>query len=301
MAREEMKMVREDQTVAYGLAWIIDKPIANVVIATGMEEHSGRYDDFAKFLNKNGYNVYCLDFYGQGQNVTKGGEKLGCVPRSAFRKYVTTLYEMILKIKVSTLPVYLFGHSMGSFHVQDYIQRYGAHIDKAVLSGTNGKDILSKMGFWISKLVVTKKNYNNPSKFLASLAIGAYQKSVKDRKYDSDWISHDEEIVRKYEEDQLSGKGSSNGFYFEMLKGINRLPKKQFILKIPHRLPILLIAGDQDPVGHYGKGVLKLEKAYRKVGLIDVQTIIYEGKRHEVLNEFGRDKVYDDVLAFLKK
>jgi alpha-beta hydrolase superfamily lysophospholipase len=86
-----------------------------------------------------------------------------------------------------------------------------------------------------------------------------------------------------------------------MLKGINRLPKKQFMLKIPHRLPILLIAGDQDPVGHYGKGVLKLEKAYRKVGLLDVNTIIYEGKRHEVLNEIGRDKVYEDVLAFLKK
>jgi alpha-beta hydrolase superfamily lysophospholipase len=265
-----------------------------------MEEHSGRYDDFANFLNDNGYNVYCLDYYGQGRNVTEGGEKLGCVPKSAFRKFVYTLYEEVRKIKISTLPVYLFGHSMGSFLVQDFMQRFGGHVDKVILSGTNGKDFLNSIAYFIAKVTVHKRGYDKPSKLLAGLAIGGYQRSVKNRKHKNDWLSTNEENVIRYDEDPLSGMGSSKGFYREMLKGIVRLPKRRFMIKIPHQLPVLLIAGKEDPVGHKGKGVLKLAKAYKKAGLKNVEVKLYDGMRHEVLNETNNELVYTDILNFLK-
>ncbi|MGI6644762.1 MAG: alpha/beta fold hydrolase [Bacilli bacterium] len=297
---QNIKMVKEDKTTVYGIAWTVDNPIGNVVIATGMEEHSVRYDDFATFLNENGYNVYCLDYYGQGRNVIEGGENLGEVPQSAFRKYVYTLYEMIKRIKISILPVYLLGHSMGSFHVQDFMQRFGGHVDKVILSGTNGKDFLANIGYFLARITTPKRSYNKKSKFIAQIALGNYQRSVKNRKTKSDWISTDEEVVAKYEADPLSGKGSTKGFYKEMLKGIVRLPKKKFMIKIPKQLPVLLIAGQDDPVGHYGKGVKKLAKAYEKVGLKNVTVHIYPNMRHEVLNEIGNEQVYQDVLEFLK-
>ena len=303
MAREKVKMTLRNGEELFGYSWTIEKPIANVVILTGMEEHSLRYDNFASFLNDNGYNVYCVDHYGQGENAIDP-EELGVWPHSGFSKTVKNTDELIEKLRVSVLPTYLFGHSMGSFVVQDYIQRYTEHVNKVILSGTNGPNrLMVGIGYFLSRLIVNNKNRNNHSKFLRKLMMGPYTASVKNHKTRTDWLSINEENVNRYNEDPKCGflYESKKSFYREFLKGLNRLHKPKFMRKIRQDMSILLIAGAEDPVGNKSKGVLKLARLYKRLGINDVQTIIYPNMRHEVLNETDNAVVYADILKFLKE
>jgi len=303
MARDKIKMTYKNGEELFGYSWTIEKPIANVVILTGMEEHSLRYDHFANFLNDNGYNVYCIDHYGQGEN-TNEPEELGVWPVSGFSKTVKNTDELVEKLRVSVLPTYLFGHSMGSFIVQDYIQRYTEHVNKVILSGTNGPNrLMIGIGYFLSRLLVNKKNRRKPSKFLRNLMLGPYTAAIKDHKTKTDWLSVNEENVRRYNEDPKCGflYESKKSFYREFLKGLNRLHKPKFMRKIRQDMSILLIAGEGDPVGNKSKGPLKLAKLYKRLGIKDVETIIYPNMRHEVLNETDNKRVYADVLAFLKE
>lgn len=295
-----IKTVNND--ILFGFAWEVDQPKGCIFIATGMEEYAERYDSFANFFNQNNYNVYSIDYYGQGENA-QSEKELGIVPKSAFSKFVRVLDDLVKKFSIKGLPVIVFGHSMGSFIVQDYIQRYAKHLDKAIICGTDGPNNKTaySFGYQLARFVCKMRGEDRKAKFLKSLAIGSYAKAVKHRETESDWLSYDKENVQKYIADPKCGVGSSNGFYRELLKGNHRLYKTKFLEKINKDLPILITGGDEDPVGHNGKGPRKLEKLYKKLGIKNVELKLYPNMRHEIHNETGKEQVLKDFLAFIQK
>lgn len=302
MAREIVKQTFSDGSEKLGYAWTIKDPIANVIIVTGMAETAIRYDDFANFLNKNGYDVFCIDHYGQGLNCPTE-DMLGHVPPSFFSRSVKDIDSLVTKCRVSCLPTYIFAHSMGSFMLQDYIQRFTEHVNKVIICGTDGPNdkLLFWAGYTIARLTVHKKNREKPGTFLNKLSFGSYNNHFKPTRTEYDWLSKNEENVDKYIADPYCGFMPSKGFYREFLKGNNRLFKRRFITKIRKDMSVLLIAGKDDPVGAYGKGPTALAKLYKKLGLQDVQLKLYDGLRHEILNEKEHQMVYDDILSFLKE
>lgn len=267
---------------------------AVMVLVTGMAEHSSRYDDFATFLNENGISVYCLDHYGQGENGT-----LGHPGHDYFFKMERTIKELVLQFKNENKKVFVFSHSMGSFVTQGFVQEFGGLADKVVLCGSNGKTILFKIGYFVAKCIVNKKNYAKKAGLLYKLSIGAYEKSFKEEGKNA-WLSRNKANVETYENDPLSGAECTNGFYYEFLKGLNSLHNKKKMEKINKDLKILIIGGNEDPVGNFSKGLVKLNDEYHKYG-VNSELIIYENMRHEILNEENNKKVYQDVLNFLKK
>lgn len=303
MAREKLTLKTINDETLHGYSWKCEKPKANVVIVTGMEEYLLRYDDFANYLNSQGFNCYGFDHYGQGE--TAGEEsKLGIVPRSFFSKSVRNINDLVKKAKKENgLPTYVFAHSMGSFMAQDYVQRFTNSADKVVICGTNGPNGSGayKAGYPLARFICKCKGENKKAKFLASLAIGAYVKSVKDRKTPVDWLSYNEENNTKYLANPYCGYGSTNGFYRELLKGNRRLYQKKFMAKIRKDLPIFVIAGEEDAVGAKGKGPAKLVRLYHKYGLTKVELKLYPHMRHEILNEVEHDKVYKDIVEFFNK
>lgn len=300
MAMETIEMELKDGSIRKGNAWPIKDAKANLVIVTGMEEHSRRYNDFATFLNKNGYSVYILDHYGQGENV-ENLEELGRWEKSGFRKTVNATDELVCKLRVTCKPILIMGHSMGSFIVQDYIQRYSNHVSKAIICGSCGKQFSVKIANRLAKILVNKRNYNKKSKLFAKLTFNGYNKSVKSAVTPFDWLSYNANNVNAYIEDPKCGYGSTNGFYKEFFKGLNRINTPKFLSKIRKDLPILLVAGQEDPVGKFGKGVHKLENTYKKLGIKDVECILYPNCRHEILNEENKLDIYKDILCFLEK
>ena len=299
---QRIELTSKNGDKLFGLSWHVEEGIANVIIMEGMEEYSSRYDNFAQYLNKNGFNVYCIDCYGQGENVAPDMSNVGIWPTSGFRKQVQAVDALVEKLRISCRPTFIFSHSMGSFMCQDYIQRYTEHVSKVVLCGSGAKNPAVPIGYQLAKIIVNKKNRNKKAGFLNKLMFGNFNKKISNPRTPYDWLSHNEENVDKYIADPLCGFGPTNGFCLEFLKGMNRLHKKKFLMKIRKDLDIFIISGEEDPVTNYAKDVAKLETQYTKLGVKNVKTKIYKGLRHEILNEAPNNiEVYDDIVNFFKE
>ena len=283
-----------------GRLWKAAKPTKNLVIEPGMDEHSLRYEDMALFLNGKGVSVYVLDTFGQGLNA-KDESELQKWPHDAFAKTVDALDILIKKAKAETkLPTALYGHSMGSFMVQSYLERYPLGADRVIICGSNGP-CKGKMAlaYGLSKVIVHKKNWDKPSHVLQNAGLGAYAKAIKNSETDFDWLSYNKDNVKKYIDDPYCGHVNTNGFWREFLKGMNALYRPSNLKKLNRDERILILFGRDDPVGGCGDGVKKLDEMYRSHGIKDVTVIGYENMRHEIHNELNHQQVYDDIAEFL--
>ena len=294
-----------DKSVIYGLCYQSKEQDpelkGNVIILTGMEEHSSRYADFAAFLVNNHYNVYCIDHFGQGENVSSDLSNRGIWPTSGFRKMVVITDALVAKLRASLLPIYIFSHSMGSFMAQEYIQRYSGHVSKVVLCGSGSYNPAAGIGFRLAKLLVHNRNRNKDAKILKKLMFGGFNKHITNPRTEYDWLSVNEANVDNYIADPLCGGPTKNCLCYELLKGLRRLYRPKFLKRIDPKTNIFIISGSEDPVTNYGKSVQELKNMYEKYGVNNVSTKIYEGYRHEILNEDIKETVYEDILEFFNK
>lgn len=288
-----------DDQILKGYEWKVENAKGHVVIMEGMEEHIDRYDAFAKFLNENGYSVSGLDTYGQGLNVLPDYSNLGEWPHEGFAKQVIASDMLIEKIKAEeNIPVYLFGHSMGAYMAQDYIERFPGHVKKMVLCGSGAKNNGVKPGIFMAKILINKRNCEQKAKFFNSLMFGGFNARIENPRTSYDWLSYNEDNVNKYVADPLCGFGPRNKFCYEFLRGMSRLYSKNTLGKISKDQEILIISGAEDPVTNYSKSVDVLKKMYNKYGITKVSTKIFDHMRHEILNEKHNDDVLKTVLDF---
>ncbi|MCC3868328.1 alpha/beta hydrolase [Terrisporobacter mayombei] len=278
------------------------KPKAVIQIAHGMSETAIRYKEFAQKLTENGYIVYINDHRGHGitaktmDNVGYLAEKEGftCLVEDM------SILTNIIKEENPDLPIYLFGHSMGSFASQRYIMEYGNNLAGLILSGSNGRHgKILKVAELVSKSEIKKHGRRHRSNKLDSLIFGGNNKGFKPSKTDFDWLSRDEKEVQKYIDDPFCGVLFTCGFFYDFIKGLQEVEDKYNLKKVPLDLPIYIMSGDRDPVGKNGKGVLRLKNTYANLGVKNVSCKLYEGGRHEMLNEINKDEVIKDIIYWL--
>lgn len=287
-----------------GIKWLLDgdvKPKAIIQISHGMVETIDRYAYFAEKLNEQGYAVYGHEHRGHGKYAFDIGEQ-GYMGGNGFNGLVENVKRVtdIIKEENPGVPVILFGHSMGSFVSQRYAQVYGDEISGLILSGSNGQaPPLSSLGILISKMSMMINGKMHQSKFIDYLSFATYSKTIKKPRTKFDWLSRCEESVDKYLENKYCGFACTNSFYNELIKAIKFNIKKENVDKVPKELPIYILSGDDDPVGLYGKGVKKLYNLYKEAEVKNVKCKLYEGGRHEMLNEINKDEVINDILDHL--
>ena len=291
-----------EQFTLKGNNYLVQEPKANLVIITGMNEHSERYEPFAKFLNENGISVSVLDHFGQGLNAPNPDDQEKW-PVDAWSMVVKALNLKVEELRKQGKPVYLMGHSMGSFATQSYLERFPNTLDKVIIMGSNGKNnkVTISFGAKLASMRTNEKNWDKEDAFMGKMSLGPYSKAVKNRKTDLDWLSYNEDNVKRYIDDPYCGHYNTHGFFKEFMKGMNTLYKKKNLANISKKEHILLVAGEEDPVGANGKGPRSLRDMYLKLGVKDVSLILYPHMRHEILNEVEREKVYQDILNFLNK
>jgi alpha-beta hydrolase superfamily lysophospholipase len=306
MIEETLKFKASDGQEIYAYNWCPeDGDIKGIVqIAHGMAEASYRYKRFAKELVSQGYIVYANDHRGHG-NTAASIDELGYLGPDGFTRMVEDMKEFtdfIQDKENKELPLFLFGHSMGSFLAQYYISLYGNNIQGVILSGTSGdQGPILNIGIHMAKKEVAKKGPKTRSPRLNDLSFGSYNKKFKPSRTDFDWLSRDEKEVDKYIEDPYCGGIFTTSFYYDFFRGLKETSKKSNVEKVPKNLPIYIFSGDKDPVGNMGKGVLKLVKAYQNIGIKDLEYKLYKDGRHEMLNELNRDEVMEDAVNWLNK
>lgn len=272
-----------------------------VQIVHGIAEHIDRYRGFMEFLAANGWLAAGCDNLGHGKSIAREEDIGVFFPTDGWThvvRDVLALHDLL----VSEYPVrhVLFGHSLGSFLAREYISDYPDAFDMAVLSGTGHQPrpvVLA--GNAIARLIVRTKGYDSDGSFLSGLTMGGYLKRIPDAATPYDWLTHDSEIVKAYAGDELCGFVAKAGLYADMLTGIRNVTSPVFIARIPADKPVCFLSGTDDPVGEYGKGVRRAYSAFKKAGIKDVTLRLYEGGRHEMLNELNRTEVFGDLLAWL--
>ncbi len=284
-----------------GLKWLVKESKFTVIIMEGMEEHCSRYDAFAKFLNENKVDVYALDTFGQGLNVAADFSNVGIWPVGGFTRQVQAVDGLVRDLKKQGQKVYIFSHSMGSFMGQRFLQLFPGEVDKIVLCGSGSKNPVLGLGHLLAKLTTTKKNRDDKSKLMNKMMFGGFNKKIKNPRTEYDWLSVNTENVDKYIADPLCGFGPRKGFCLEFIEGMLPIHKDKSLKLLNPDTKIFIISGAGDPVTNYGKSVGILEKMYHKYGVKDVSTKIYDGMRHEILNEDDKLLVMQDILAFFER
>ncbi len=278
------------------------RPIAAVQIAHGMAEHSERYSAFANYLVKRGFVVYANDH--RGHHRTAGSvEKLGFFANEdGWFKVVGDMKQLtdIILDENPELPIFIFGHSMGSLLTRTYLTKFKNNINGVIFSGTsNESGLLLTMGKFVAKVIGIFYDKKTPSNFLDKMSFGKFNSYFKPNRTKFDWLSRDKKQVDNYITDMYCGAVFSNGFFYDLAFGMKYLNKN--LDKISKDLPILIISGTSCPVGDFGKGIEKLYKKYKKAGIINVKSKLYTDARHEIINETNKGEVYQDIVDWIRQ
>lgn len=289
----------------YATKWQSDdiSPIAILQLIHGMAEHIGRYDEFACHMAQKGYIVVGDDHLGHGRSAKEYGDYGYFYEKKAASVLVMDEHRLkeVMQKKEKELPYFMLGHSMGSLILRNYLIQYGQEIDGAILCGTpNNGSVKVGMARIISGLLKLCGKSREKSAFLDRLVFGSYNKRTEKRTC-FDWTNIDEKVVDEYMNDPQCGfLFTVNGFdtMFQLSANVNKM---SLLKRIPKDLPILLIAGKEDPVGNYGKGVAHVYRQYRQLGIADVELKLYDNSRHEILLEPEKDLVFADICNWLQK
>jgi alpha-beta hydrolase superfamily lysophospholipase len=280
-----------------------DKPVGVVQIAHGMAEHGARYQRFARHLTKAGYGVYANDHRGHGR--TAGTlENVGYfADADGWARVVDDMHQLtgVIRQECPGVPVFLFGHSMGSFLSRTYISRYGQGVSGVVLSATGGDPgLVGRIGLMIARMESFLRGRKARSPLLNALSFGGFNKPFRPNRTDFDWLSSDPAEVDAYIADPYCGGVFTAGFFVDMLTGLQLINRPEAVRRIPGALPVLLLSGACDPVGDNTRGVRQVADSYQGAGIADVTVRFYDGGRHEMLNEVNKESVFNDVLDWLR-
>ncbi len=268
----------------------------------GMAEHTNRYRNFISAFTDRGYAIFINDMLGHGQS-NDDKELLGYFGDKDGYKNILADAKALTDIAKKEYPDKKFiiaGHSMGSLIMRCYINEYGNDFDGAVFIGTAGPTPLAKAGVPIIKAVSAVKGKKHHSKLLNDISLGAYDKPFEHRTH-YDWGIRDTNEVDEYVADPLCGFVFTTAGYMDLSQLTIQCNEDRWFNNVAKDKPVLLMSGDMDPVGDYGKGVTEVYRKLLETDHKNVTLKLYHEARHEILNELNKDEVYNDLEHWIEE
>ena len=304
MKKEFFYPSKDELTQIHTIEWIPEGEVRGVLqIAHGMIEFIDRYDQFAQFMADNGFYVVGNDHLGHGQSVTDESQ-LGYFAKHNGNFTVLGDMQQLredTEKKYPDVPYFILGHSMGSFLVREFIEKYGEGLKGAIVMGTAVQPMATlDMGIAMTAVLQQARGGHYRSEMINNMGLGTYNESFEPARTKCDWLTKDEAIVDKYVANPLNQFVFTVNGYYNMFRGMRYSQRQVNLDKIPKELPILVISGGNDPVGEFGKAPRMLVETYRKTGIQDVTLKLYPGDRHEILNELDKDVVDQDLLEWIE-
>ncbi len=266
-------------------------------IVHGMLEYIDRYDELARHMASEGYFVIGHDHLGHGDSVSHTSE-LGCVGRHGAVLWLRDM-EQIRKMAVSympKLPYIMLGHSMGSYLVRRYLIYHGKRVDGAVIMGTGHQPaILIKAGLLITYANMLRKGAKGHSKLLNHLTCSGFAKQYPDNARTGSWMSRDPQVLVSALQDKKMNYDFTLNAFEALFRTIEEVIDPKRASRMPKALPLLILSGDEDPVGENGKGVARFRAMLNKIGMKKVSCVIYPKNRHELVNDLDKEQVFQDI------
>jgi alpha-beta hydrolase superfamily lysophospholipase len=277
-------MITTEFTDTHGVAitydvYSVPTPRAVVQIMHGLGDHAGRYKHVAEALNSAGYSAYVPDQRVHGRTGVKqfGGDlsKLGKIGPGGFRAAVADFTELtnIIRAENPGVPIVLLGHSMGSLMGQVLINDHSADYAAVVFSGSA---------------------YRQP---------GSMNAGKLNKRFDApgctghEWLSRDPAVWKAFKEDPWTFEADTLKLY-GLADGLRLFGKPA---KDMAQVPLLLIVGEEDPLGGKPSNIKLAESYIERAGQMDVTVGIYPEARHEIFNETNKEQVIDDMISWISE
>ncbi|WLD58166.1 alpha/beta hydrolase [Salinispirillum sp. LH 10-3-1] len=271
-----------------------ESPRGVLVICHGMAEHHARYTPLAQYMVKHGWHVLTFDHPGHGSKADQPGYFGPAGWDAVTDRMAVMLTEAATR--APDLPLWLVGHSMGSFAVLDYACRFPlpTQCKGIALIATDSPQTLPSLALaGVTGLLGRVYGWTTSSKLLKALTFEAFNRHFKPNRTSDDWVCGDAAVVDAYQADPLCGFDCSIALWSELSHVFRRLSKNSHLKNLPASCQVVLLAGGKDPVGRFGKGPRALTQRLRKLGY-SAELKLYPSMRHEILNEKDKSLVWAD-------
>lgn len=270
-------------------------------IAHGMAEHSGRYGHVADFFTGEGYVVCANDHLGHGKTASSPSDYGFFGKKPGWWTMVEDMAGLTLRMKeiFPGLPVFLQGHSMGSFLGRIYLTRYGTELAGAIFTGTSAGDPKAAMALPLTAAMTALRGHRFRSRLLYGIAFGKYNERYGANSDRLGWMSQDPAVLSAFRRDPACNFVLTVAGFRDMTHMVLFINRPEWPSEVPLGLPILLLSGENDPVGAYGEGVRRVYEALAAAGCTDVSMKLYPDTRHEILNEPVKMTALADIAAFM--
>ena len=302
MKTETTKMISKMDQLALGVlvGWPEGEPVGIVQISHGMCERKERYLPFLEFLCGRGYVCVIHDHRGHGESV-RSPEDLGYFYENGHQAVVEDVHQINqwMQERYPQLPFFLFGHSMGSLVVRNYIKKYDDTIDGLMVCGSPSATPASKLGLALSAGLKKRRTDRYVANRFNRIAFGNFNRKFLPVDSENAWLCSDPKVVAEYDQDPLCGfVFTINGFesLFHLME--ETYNPKGWKVANPS-LPIWFLAGEDDPCLLSRVKFLEAVDFIHKVGYETVSAKLYPGMRHEILNEIRKETVFHDVVQHL--
>lgn len=303
MQENDFRLPARDGTPLFVRAFLPERePRAIVQISHGMAEHSARYARLAGALRARGFGVYASDHRGHGQTAPARDQLGFFASEDGWAKVVDDQIAVLDEVKSRHrgVPVFLYGHSMGSYIARGLAWRRGDAISGLLLSGTTHD---RPSAYLAPRLIVAAERLrlgkHGKSALIAKLTFDAFNKTIPNPRTSCDWLSRDPAEVDKYVADPLCGFHCSTQLWWDLLGGLSEICTPSNLARMPKTLPVYVMAGEYDPVNGRLSGIRKLHRALEEARIESVTVRVYQGARHELVNETNRDEVTREFIAWL--
>ena len=306
MAKEEQMMYlsANGTTKIHAVKWMPEdgKYKAILQITHGMIEYIERYHEFAEYLTERGFMVVGHDHLGHGASV-KDETEWGYFAENPSDTLVADMHSLRTTVQGENpgMPYFMMGHSMGSFILRNYITRYGTGISGAIICGTGTPKKSQLVGGKLLTSILGKlKGDTYVSKLVNEMSTKAYM-SGEGMETELDWLCSDRAVQEAYAKDPLcSGFTFTVNGYHTLYELAHRMQKKENLAKIPKKLPILIVSGTEDPVGDRGEAPKALYDTLLHLDITKTTLKLYNGARHELLNEKIKETVYYELYNWME-
>ena len=309
MSIEKREFFAPSSDGVHTLAGVVYLPAGEVrgffQIVHGMTEHIGRYERVMSELTEAGWLCFGYDNLGHGHTAREDCELGFIASKNGYdllAKDVKVFSDAIFaEFDRGEKPYCLMGHSMGSFIVRLAAERY-VKPNRLIVMGTSGANPAAGAGLALIALIKAFRGEKHVSNLIESIAFGSYNKRFGGgtKEDPKPWLTTDEEVRRRYYADPFCTFRFTVSAMGDLIRLIKLTNRAAWYHSLPERMPILLISGREDPVGNYGKGVEEVCSLLRAQG-IETECVLYEGARHEILNDFTYEEVQKQLLDFCEK
>lgn len=264
----------------------------------GMTEHIDRYDGFFDEFAKRGYVCCGYDNLGHGKTANNA-EELGFIAHKKGYDYLmrdVKVFSDKIRKNYPNVPYILMGHSMGSFIVRGTAVNYVLDPDKLIICGTGGPNIASGAGLLLTDIFKLLFGEKHISDIIDKTAFGTYNKRFEGTS-PYNWLTKDSEAIKKYSKDDYCTFEFTVSAMHDLVK-LNRIANsRKFFRELDPKIPVLIVSGDSDPVGNYGKGVKKVYNKLKKGRNVTLK--LYKDGRHEIHNDTCKEEMIKDILEFI--